>query len=144
MKNKWDKDYKLYRGFDMGESFFVEASYLKSKHGRGRLSNFFSKQSICELQHLIRDMVRVHLPFHMSTILFLFASQLDQFCDHLKAQNRAGQFPTYHLVGRAAYLGPSRKIQRLVSWHPMLHRRHDYQFLFCHLFQPALFPRFPR
>ena len=65
VQNKWDKDYKLYRAFDMDESFFVQSSYLKSKHSRALLSNFFSKQTISELQHLIRSMVRVHLPFRM-------------------------------------------------------------------------------
>jgi hypothetical protein len=58
----------------MGESFFVQSSYLKSKHGRGRLCNFFAKKSICELQHLIRGMVRVHvhLPFsHASHLIRL-------------------------------------------------------------------------
>lgn len=78
VQNKWDKDYKLYRAFDMGESFFVQSSYLKSKHGRGRLCNFFAKKSICELQHLIRGM-------------------LDQFCDRLKAQNRAGKSSDLYL-----------------------------------------------
>lgn len=78
VQNKWDKDYKLYRAFDMDESFFVQTSYLKSKHGRGLLSNFFSKQSICELQHLIRDM-------------------LDQLCDCLKAQNREGKSSDLYL-----------------------------------------------
>ena len=74
MQNKWDKDYTLYRAFDMDGSFFVQSSYLKSKHGRALLSNFFSKQSICELQHLIRGMVRVHLPFFTCQLSYSHSS----------------------------------------------------------------------
>ena len=65
VQNKWDKDRKLYRAFDMDGSFFSQSSYLRSKQSRALLSNFFSKQSISELQHLIRSMVRVHLPFQV-------------------------------------------------------------------------------
>jgi hypothetical protein len=107
VQNKWDKDYKLYRAFDMGESFFVQSSYLKSKHGRGRLSNFFAKKSICELQHLIRGMVRVHVHLPFSHASHLIRLPVGPILRRLKAQNRAGQFPTCHPVGRAAYLGPS-------------------------------------
>ncbi|KAI9434304.1 cytochrome P450 [Lactarius indigo] len=55
----------------MGEAFFVRANYLKSKHSRALVSNFFSRQSISELQHLIRSL-------------------LDQFCDCLRDQNMEG------------------------------------------------------
>ncbi|KAF8270910.1 cytochrome P450 [Lactarius quietus] len=77
-QNKWDKDYTLYRAFDMDESFFVQPSYLKSKHNRSLLSNFFSKKSISEVQHLVRSM-------------------LDEFCHLLKAQNRAGKSSDLYL-----------------------------------------------
>ena len=71
VQNKWDKDYKLYRAFDMDESFFVQSSYLKSKHNRALLSNFFSKQTISDLQHLIRSMVRGSFTVsHVSAISF--------------------------------------------------------------------------
>ena len=67
-QNKWDKDHDLYRAFDMGESFFVQTRYLESKHSRALVSNFFSKKSISELQHLIRSLVRVHFLFLMGQV----------------------------------------------------------------------------
>jgi cytochrome P450 len=78
VRNKWDKDHDFYRAFDMGEAFFVQTSYLKSKHSRALVSNFFSKKSISELQQLIRNL-------------------LDQFCDRLKAQNGAGKSSDLYL-----------------------------------------------
>ncbi|KAI9434338.1 putative cytochrome P450 [Lactarius indigo] len=77
-QNKWDKDRNYYRAFDMGEAFFVQANYLKSKHSRALVSNFFSRQSISELQHLIRSL-------------------LDQFCDRLRDQNREGKSSDLYL-----------------------------------------------
>jgi hypothetical protein len=56
-QNKWDKDYEFYRAFDMDESFFTQTDYLKSKHRRALVSNFFSRSAISEMQHLIRDQV---------------------------------------------------------------------------------------
>ncbi|KAI9467344.1 putative cytochrome P450 [Lactarius psammicola] len=78
VQNKWDKDHDYYRAFDMGEAFFVQSNYLKSKHSRALVSNFFSRQSISELQHLIRSL-------------------LDQFCDQLKAQNGEGKSSDLYL-----------------------------------------------
>ncbi|KAH9002465.1 cytochrome P450 [Lactarius hatsudake] len=77
-QNKWDKDHDFYRAFDVGEAFFAQTNYLKSKHSRALVSNFFSRQSISELQHLIRSL-------------------LDQFCDRLKAQNREGKSSDLYL-----------------------------------------------
>ncbi|KAH9062299.1 putative cytochrome P450 [Lactarius vividus] len=77
-QNKWDKDHKFYRAFDVGEAFFAQSNYLKSKHSRGLVSNFFSRKSISELQHLIRGL-------------------LDQFCDRLKAQNSEGKSSDLYL-----------------------------------------------
>ena len=57
-QNKWDKDYNLYRAFDLDESFFSQTDYLKSKHSRALVSNLFSKSAVTELQHLIRGQVR--------------------------------------------------------------------------------------
>ena len=57
-QNKWDKDYTLYRAFDLDESFFCQTDYLKSKHSRTLVSNLFSKSAVVELQHLIRGQVR--------------------------------------------------------------------------------------
>jgi len=54
-QNKWDKDREYYRAFDVDESFFAQTDYFKSKHGRGLISNMFSKRAILELQHLVRD-----------------------------------------------------------------------------------------
>lgn len=60
-QNKWDKDRQFYRAFDMDESFFTQSDYLKWKHGRGLVSNMFSKRAVLELQHVVRARVRVHL-----------------------------------------------------------------------------------
>src|SRR5258708_30944746 len=57
-QNKWDKDYELYRAFDLDEAFFTQTDYLKSKHSRALVSNMFSKSAISEIQHLIRGQVR--------------------------------------------------------------------------------------
>jgi prophage DNA circulation protein len=57
-QNKWDKDYEFYRAFDLDEAFFTQTEYLKSKHSRALISNFFSKSAISEMQHLIRGQVR--------------------------------------------------------------------------------------
>ena len=61
-QNKWDKDYSLYRAFDLDESFFSQTDYLKSKHSRALVSNLFSKSAVTELQHLIRGRVRSIYP----------------------------------------------------------------------------------
>jgi hypothetical protein len=61
-QNKWDKDYSLYRAFDLDESFFSQTDYLKSKHSRALVSNLFSKSAVTELQHLIRGQVRSIYP----------------------------------------------------------------------------------
>lgn len=78
-QNKWDKDRDFYRAFDLGDSFFVQSNYLKSKHSRALVSNFFSRQSISELQHLVRSL-------------------LDQFCDRLKAQSGEGKSSDLYLA----------------------------------------------
>ena len=56
-KNKWDKDYGLYRAFDMDEATFPQTDYLKAKHRRTLYANNFSKQAMSEVQHLIREQV---------------------------------------------------------------------------------------
>ena len=61
-QNKWDKDYNLYRAFDLDESFFSQTDYLKSKHSRALVSNLFSKSAVAGLQHLIRGQVRSIYP----------------------------------------------------------------------------------
>jgi hypothetical protein len=61
-QNKWDKDHEFYRAFDMDEAFFTQTEYLKSKHRRGLISNFFSKGAISKMQHLIRAQVRSIYP----------------------------------------------------------------------------------
>ncbi|KAI0277342.1 cytochrome P450 [Russula aff. rugulosa BPL654] len=71
-QNKWDKDYEYYRAFDMDESSFTQPSYPIWKQRRAAISNMFSKRSISELQHLVRE-------------------QLDRFCDVLREQNAAGK-----------------------------------------------------
>ncbi|KAH9042852.1 cytochrome P450 [Lactarius hengduanensis] len=69
-QNKWDKDHDFYRAFDVGEAFFAQTNYLKSKHSRALVSNFFSRQSISELQHLIRSLVRgFHFPRRMRHLM---------------------------------------------------------------------------
>ena len=90
-QNKWDKDYELYRAFDMDESFFTQTKYLKSKHRRALVSSFFSKSAISEMQHLIRDQVRslsIYSPMICWSPNRLL--QLDRFCDALQRQNAAG------------------------------------------------------
>ena len=70
-QNKWDKDREYYRAFDVDESFFAQTDYFKSKHGRGLISNMFSKRAILELQHLIRERVRSISVFALSVSLDL-------------------------------------------------------------------------
>jgi hypothetical protein len=77
-QNKWDKDYEYYRAFDMDESSFTQSNYFISKQRRAVISNMFSKRSISELQHLVRD-------------------QLDRFCDALREQNAAGKSSDLYL-----------------------------------------------
>ncbi|KAI0277337.1 cytochrome P450 [Russula aff. rugulosa BPL654] len=77
-QNKWDKDYNLYRAFDLDESFFSQTDYLKSKHSRTLVSNLFSKSAVTELQHLIRG-------------------QLDRFCNVLKEHSAAGKSSNLYL-----------------------------------------------
>ncbi|KAH8982802.1 cytochrome P450 [Lactarius akahatsu] len=96
-QNKWDKDHEFYRAFDVGEAFFAQTNYLKSKHSRALVSNFFSRQSISELQHLVRSLVRVSLPMSHASPNVTFTLQLDQFCDRLKAQNREGKSSDLYL-----------------------------------------------
>jgi hypothetical protein len=74
VRNKWDKDHDFYRAFDMGEAFFVQTSYLKSKHSRALVSNFFSKKSISELQQLIRNLVWFICHFEWVSHLISFSS----------------------------------------------------------------------
>ncbi|KAF8488479.1 cytochrome P450 [Russula emetica] len=77
-QNKWDKDYNLYRAFDLDESFFSQTDYLKSKHSRALVSNLFSKSAVTQLQHLIRR-------------------QLDRFCDVLEEHSAAGKSSNLYL-----------------------------------------------
>ena len=56
-KNKWDKDYGLYRGFDMDESSLTQTEYLKAKHRRALYANKFSRKATSEVQHLVREQV---------------------------------------------------------------------------------------
>jgi len=71
-KNKWEKDYGLYRAFDMDESSLTQTDYLKAKHRRTLYADKFSRKATLDVQHLVRE-------------------QLDQFCDALKKQNAAGK-----------------------------------------------------
>jgi hypothetical protein len=64
-QNKWDKDYEYYRAFDMDESSFTQSNYFISKQRRAVISNMFSKRSISELQHLVRDQVRSMTGLHI-------------------------------------------------------------------------------
>ncbi|KAI0277339.1 cytochrome P450 [Russula aff. rugulosa BPL654] len=62
----------------MDESSFTQSSYLISKQRRAVISNMFSKRSISEIQHLVRE-------------------QLDRFCDVLREQNAAGKSSDLYL-----------------------------------------------
>ena len=73
-QNKWDKDYELYRAFDMDESFFTQTDYRKARLRRSLVSNFFSRSAISEMQHLIRDQVRSIYPLCVSWFLTVIGS----------------------------------------------------------------------
>ncbi|KAF8506105.1 cytochrome P450, partial [Russula emetica] len=52
-KNKWDKDYGVYRAFDMDESTLSQTDYRKAKHRRTLYANKFSRKATLEVQHLL-------------------------------------------------------------------------------------------
>ncbi|KAI0297040.1 putative P450 monooxygenase [Multifurca ochricompacta] len=58
-KNKWDKDYSLYRTFDMDTSAFGFVHYSDAKQRRDVLGSVFSRTSILQLQDLIQERVNV-------------------------------------------------------------------------------------
>ena len=73
-KNKWDKDYGLYRGFDMDESSLTQKDYLKAKQRRALYANKFSRKAISEAQPLVREQVRLNFRFCTSSYLMDFVA----------------------------------------------------------------------
>ncbi|KAI9459868.1 putative P450 monooxygenase [Lactarius psammicola] len=58
-RNKWDKDYLLYRAFDLDTSLFGFIHYSDAKQRRDVLAPFFSRTSILQMQDLIQERVNV-------------------------------------------------------------------------------------
>ena len=59
--NKWDKDYGLYRAFDMDGSLLSQTDHLKAKHRKALIANMFSRRAILDVQHLVREQVTYDL-----------------------------------------------------------------------------------
>ncbi|KAI0047712.1 putative P450 monooxygenase [Auriscalpium vulgare] len=72
-KNKWDKDYNMYRAFDADTASLCIPSYHAAKQRKDVLSPLFSRTSIVKLQDLVRDRV-------------------DVLCDALVGQYAQGKF----------------------------------------------------
>ncbi|KAI0052784.1 putative cytochrome P450 [Auriscalpium vulgare] len=57
MKNRWDKDYRLYRAFMLDTSSFATTSIAKSRQRRQVLSPLFSRAAILRLQGVVWDRI---------------------------------------------------------------------------------------
>jgi hypothetical protein len=58
MKNRWDRDMKLYHIFADEQSTLTIPDYTRAKKRRDITSPFFSRKSIVDLQSRIQDCVR--------------------------------------------------------------------------------------
>ncbi|KAH9055044.1 putative P450 monooxygenase [Lactarius vividus] len=58
-RNKWDKDYLLYRAFDMDSSSIGFIHYSDAKQRREVLAPLFSRTSILQMQDLVQERVNV-------------------------------------------------------------------------------------
>lgn len=58
MKNRWDRDMKLYHIFADEQSTLTIPDYARAKKRRDITSSFFSRKSIVDLQDRIQDCVR--------------------------------------------------------------------------------------
>ena len=81
-QDKWDEDYNLYRAFDADEAFFTQTDSLRAKHHRALISNFFSRRTISEIQHLVPSCsrtgtVRSRYPVYVSRLSNRLCSWID-------------------------------------------------------------------
>lgn len=65
MKNRWDKDSKLYNALRTeGPASFHLTKYAEAKRRRDAMIPLFSRSSILNMQHLLQENVRGALHFY--------------------------------------------------------------------------------
>ena len=64
LKNRWDKDMKLYHVFAREQSTVTVSDYPSAKKRRDTIMPLFSRKNIIETQYLIQQCVRT-IPFQI-------------------------------------------------------------------------------